>query len=258
MSDILEPRGYGWKPDLPDVRDINYKIFRAVDPSKLPALVDLRPGCPPVYDQGRLGSCTANALGAAYQFSQLKQKKKSTMPSRLFIYYNERVLERTVNSDAGAMIRDGIKTICKEGVSPEELWPYDITKFTRKPTVKAYQTAVKNTVTQYARLDNSNILQLKNCLAEGFPFVFGFTVYSFFESREMSNSGMLQLPSSEDKVLGGHAVMAVGYDDTKQAFIIRNSWGTQWGMQGYFYMPYAYITNPNLATDFWTVRFVTN
>ncbi len=245
----------GWLPDLPDQRDLLYAAPKAVM-LQLPTAVDLRNQCPPVYDQGHLGSCTANGLAAAYQFDLKKQENPEFMPSRLFLYYNERVLINTVNSDSGAYIRDGIKTMNKEGVCPEKDWPYDISKFTKKPNVGCYKKASKSQIKSYQRLVNSSD-QLKGCLAEGFPFVFGFTVYESFYSQEVAQTGIMPMPQYKlEKVLGGHCVMAVGYDDSKNAFIIRNSWGKNWGIQGYFYMPYAYITNSNLCDDFWTIRLV--
>lgn len=244
----------GWLPDLPDTRDFLYAAPLKVL-QKLPVSTDLRSKCPPVYDQGDLGSCTANALGGAFQFGQKKQKKKDFIPSRLFIYYNERVIINTVNSDSGAQIRDGIKTLNKQGVCPETTWPYDISKFTQKPPAPAYKEALKNKITSYQRLTNSlNIL--KGCLGEGYPFVYGFTVYESFMTQEVANTGIMPIPSAAEKVAGGHAVMAVGYDDAKQAFLVRNSWGKGWGIKGYFWMPYAYITNSNLCDDFWTIRLV--
>jgi len=130
-------RGYGWVPDLPDHRDRVYQApMRRLE--ALPPSVDLSTGCPDVYDQGQLGSCTANAIAAALEFDQMKQQVKDVfVPSRLFIYYNERVIERTVDDDSGAMIRDGIKSVSKEGAPHETLWPYDISKFRTKPNPRA-------------------------------------------------------------------------------------------------------------------------
>jgi len=245
---------YGWVPDLPDQRDL---VYSAPAPfiMALPTAVDLRPQCPPVYDQGQLGSCTGNAIAGAIEFERLKQKLTDFVPSRLFIYYNERVIEHSVNSDAGAQIRDGIKVVAKLGAPPEADWPYDINKFTEKPPTAAFTDASKNRVTSYHRV--SRVLnQFKGCLASGYPFVLGFTVYDGFESTQVANSGHLSMPQPGEKVVGGHAVTAVGYDDKNQWFIIRNSWGPHWGLKGYFTMPYQYLREPNLSDDLWTIRLV--
>lgn len=252
-------RGFGWVPDLPDHRDVlysaNLRTMKALDTK-----VDLRKSCPPVWDQGQLGSCTAHGLGAAFQFNEMKQKKVGAfMPSRLFIYYNERVMINTVNSDSGANIRDGIKSLNTQGVCPESEWPYDDktgagARFIKKPTAKCYSDAMKNQVVSYQRLDNTIITQLKSCLCDGYPFVFGFTVYQSFQS--IVKNGMMPMPSTTENVLGGHCVMAAGFDDTKQVFIVRNSWGPSWADKGYFYMPYAFISSKHYASDFWTIRAV--
>jgi hypothetical protein len=201
-------------------------------------------------------NCTANAIGAAIEFDQMKQKLSDVfVPSRLYIYYNERSLEGTVASDSGAQIRDGIKTVASQGACHEALWPYDITKFADKPPTNCYDDGAKNKAVTYQRLV-STPTQLKGCLASGYPFVFGFTVYESFESQQVASTGHAPVPASGEKVLGGHAVMAVGYDDASQWFVVRNSWGTGWGMAGYFTLPYAYLSQQGLSSDFWTVRLV--
>ena len=248
-------RKYGWAPDLPDQRDHLYSAPQPVL-AKLPPKKDLRSGCPPVYDQGQLGSCTANAISGAIQFEQKKQRVKVFTPSRLFIYYNERVMEGSVNSDAGAQIRDGVKSVADIGVCPETEWPYDINKFANKPTPTCYTDAKKCEAVGYQRLDSTNLNQLKGCIASGFPFVFGFTVYDAFESQDVAKSGVLNMPGPKEKVVGGHAVLAVGYDDSTQRFAVRNSWGKNWGIKGYFTIPYTYLTTTNLADDFWTIRIL--
>ena len=248
---------YGWRPDLPDQRDFVYAAPRVIV-RKLPAKVDLRKFCPPVYDQGELGSCTANAIGAAFEFGLMKQNKASDfMPSRLFIYYNERVMEHTVNIDNGAEIRDGVKSVNKLGVCPEKMLPYDISKFAVKPGTACYKEALKHQVLSYQRVQRT-IEQMKGCLADGFPFVLGFTVYDSFESSIVSKTGKLNMPKKTEKILGGHAVMAVGYDNAAKRFIVRNSWGSHWGLKGYFTMPFGYLTEENLSADFWTIRVVEN
>jgi len=255
MAKTTHSHRFGWVPDVPDQRD---HLYSAPMPMKgaLPAKVDLRSKCPPVLDQGTLGSCTANAIAAAVQFDRMKQKLKPAFaPSRLFIYYNERAMEGTISSDSGAMIRDGIKSISKLGDCPESEWPYVISKFTVKPPVSCYKDALKCKATQYQRVVRA-LSQFKGCLASGYPFVFGFSVYESFESNEVATTGIAPMPGHNEKLLGGHAVLAVGYDDAAQRIIVRNSWGKGWGLAGCFTLPYAYLTETNLSDDFWTVRLI--
>ncbi len=214
----------------------------------------MRGQCPPVYDQGQLGSCTANAIAGAIEFDRKKQNLSDFVPSRLFIYYNERVMEGTVGQDAGAQIRDGIKSVNKIGAPPETDWAYDITKFTKKPPANAYSDAKLDRAIRYQRLVPT-LAQLQGCLASGFGFVFGFTVYESFESQAVAQTGVMPMPQPTERKLGGHAVMAVGYDNPSRRMIVRNSWGTGWGQAGYFTMPYEYITGSN-CSDFWTIRSV--
>ncbi len=241
----------GWIPDLPDQRDYLYSAIREA-PAKLPKSVDLSPLMSPVEDQGQLGSCTANAMAGALEFLELKAGEQLLDLSRLFIYYNERVIEHSVASDSGAMLRDGIKTVAAQGVCSERKWPYDIKRFTKKPSTACYSEAAKHRIASYYRILTLN--EMRACLAEGFPFVFGFSVYSAFESANVARTGLLNLPVKGEKQLGGHAVCAVGYDDHAKRIIVRNSWGPKWGKHGYFTMPYDYIANSNLADDFWTIR----
>jgi len=243
--------GYGWVPDLPDHRDIMYGAVRRA-PATLPRTTDLRPQCSPVENQGNLGSCTGNALAGAVEFLENKDGRPFTNVSRLFIYYNERVIEHSVSEDSGAMIRDGIKTLVKQGVCSEKKWPYVVSKFTQKPSATCYKEASDHQVTAYARLQALD--EMRACLASGYPFVFGFTVYESFESDKVAKSGVVPLPKHNEKMLGGHAVLAVGYDDATQRVLVRNSWGPGWGMKGYFTMPYDYLADRNLSDDFWTVR----
>ena len=248
--------GFGWIPDLPDARDYSYGAPLMRFPLGLPPAVDLRAQCPPVYDQGQLGSCTANAIAGAIEFDQQKQGTKEFVPSRLFIYYNERVIEGTVSQDSGAQIRDGIKSVAKLGAPPETDWPYDIANFAEKPPKQAYRDARQDLVSSYARVVQ-NLTQMQGCLAAGYPFVFGFSVYESFESQEVASTGIVPMPGPSERVVGGHAVVAVGYDDTKRWFIIRNSWGNDWGDKGYCYMHYEYLLRPNLTSDLWIIRSVT-
>jgi len=246
---------YGWVPDRPDHRDQLYAAI-AAPPRKLPPAVDLRATCSPVENQGQLGSCTANALVGNLEFLERKAGKTVTDLSRLFIYYNERAMEGTVTEDAGAMIRDGVRTLVKQGVCTEKKWGYDIAKFAVKPSPACYQQALTHQVQSYHRI--LSLQDMRACLAEGYPFVFGFTVYQAFESATVAKTGKLNLPKPSEKSLGGHAVMAVGYDDASKRFLVRNSWGNDWGMQGYFTIPYAYLVSRGLADDFWTLRVLEN
>lgn len=218
----------------------------------LPTKVDMRPLCPAVYDQGELGSCTANALGAAYEFDQMKQKNKHFVPSRLFIYYNERKIEGTINEDSGASLSDGVMCVHTVGVVPEDMWPYDISKFKVTPSAELYKQAKRHVAGQYKRV-TQNLTQLKTCLSQGCPISFGFSVFSSFQSEAVAKTGFVPMPKPGEENLGGHAVLLVGYDDSKKCFIVRNSWGANWGANGYFYLPYAYVTNPQLSGDFWTI-----
>lgn len=261
-------KSYGWSPDLPDQRDHVYGAPLA-KLGPLPAKIDLRKACPKeVYDQGQIGSCTANAIAGAIEFDLLKQQKTVFTPSRLFIYFNEREMEHSVTQDSGAQIRDGVKSANKLGVCPETLWPYDATpadpntniwpagaKPAQKPAPACYAEALKHQVLNYQRVSRS-LSQMKGCLAAGYPFVFGFTVYDSFESPAVAKTGDLNMPTSTEAVVGGHAVLAVGYDDGTQRFIVRNSWGAKWGKKGYFTIPYAYLMTENLSDDFWTLRLI--
>lgn len=246
-------RWYGWVPDRPDHRD---KLYAAIarPPKALPKSVDLRAGCSAVENQGQLGSCTANALVGNLEFLEKQAGKPVIDLSRLFIYYNERALEGTIREDAGAMIRDGVKSLVNQGVCAEQAWPYTIGKFAAKPTAACFRAALKHRVSSYHRI--LTLAEMKQCLAEGYPFVFGFSVYESFESPAVARTGKLELPKAGERQLGGHAIMAAGYDDTTQRFLIRNSWGADWGLQGYFTMPYAYAASRSLADDFWTLRSV--
>lgn len=257
----------GWLPDVPDTRDIPFStVFRV--PRKLPAHTDLRAGCSPVEDQESLGSCTAQALVGTLEFLELRallppsdqskianQKSKISRfrdLSRLFVYYNERAAIGTVQEDSGAMLRTGIKTLKAQGVCREGLWPYEIRRFTAKPTAACFTEAADHQVTAYQRL--TALAEMKACLAMGLPFVFGFAVYEHVMSAAVARTGRIRLPGKSERMLGGHAVMAVGYEENAQMVLFRNSWGVAWGRSGYGQMPYAYLESRELSDDFWCIQ----
>ena len=247
--------GFGWVRDDADDRD-----HRFVAPPEilrdLPRSTDLRPRLPPVYNQLQINSCTANAIAAALEFDEIRQGiRKSLTPSRLFIYYNERAMEGTDGKDVGARIRDGIKVIAKQGDCPEELWPYHERSVNVRPPRECYSQARHYKAVEYQRMMH-RIEELKSCLASGYPFVFGFKVFESFQGESIKKTGHLDMPKRHEKFIGMHAVLAVGYEDSSRWFISRNSWGDQWGMQGYFTIPYEYLMSPELAHDFWTIRVV--
>jgi C1A family cysteine protease len=247
-------KGYGWVPDIPDKRDFYLSARYTKGP--LPKSVDLSDNAPSkVYDQGNLGSCTGNAIAAAIEFDLKKQRLNVFTPSRLFIYYNERVIEHSVDEDAGAMIRDGIKSVRSLGAPPETIWPYSVGKFTDKPPKSAYSEAKLHQALSYMRVKQTES-QMKSCLASGLPFVIGFSVYDSFESDEVARTGNANMPASNEALLGGHAVLCIGYDDATQRFTLRNSWGSDWGNNGNFTLPYEYLLSPDLSDDFWAIKVV--
>lgn len=254
MQEIrVHSKKYGWRPDKPDHRDLTFKLVRKL--GVLPEKVDLRPNMPPVYDQGDLGSCTGNALAACFEAAQMKQKVPYWTPSRLMIYYLERFLEHTIKEDAGAEIRDGAKVLARYGVCPENVWPYDVSKFAVKPPKGAFKLATQSQALRYARLrqTESDVCQT---LAQGFPIAFGFMVYEEINLPIVAQKGDLPMPGKRSTSEGGHAVTLVGYDLTTRKFLVRNSWGTGWGIGGYFWMPFDYVLSSNLSDDFWVLYSV--
>lgn len=246
-SQISDTAHLGHQRDVPDPRDVKYvpNASLAVPPS-----TDLRSNVPPAYNQGQIKACSATAISSALQFLAKKAGAAIDPPSRLFIYYNERMLAGTQDSDAGSTLRNGIKAVNKQGACAETLWPYDSAKVCTKPEDACYEKANTHAVS-YASITQS-IDELKACLAEGYPFVFGMGVYRSMFAPAADYS--IPMPGPTEARLGDHAVMAAGYDDTRQALLVLNSVGSNWGNQGYFYMPYTYATDPDLTYDFWTIR----
>jgi len=267
----------GWQPDIPDFRDHGpdtpefkqplqkAKALLAVAPAdRLSKQADNRHYCSPVEDQGALGSCTAQAVVGMLEYMMRRGLGEHTDLSRLFLY---RVTRRLLGwtGDTGAHIRTTIKASAGFGVPPEEHFPYDISRYEEEPDAFLYSYANNFKAMKYARLDPYNadgkqtLDAVKHALASRFVVAFGFPVYS-----SMTESPYVPFPTSKDRLQGGHAVLAVGYDDNvaiedvagkkrnEGCIIFRNSWGEDWGENGYGYLPYSYVEHA-LAVDFWTV-----
>lgn len=259
-------RGLGWRRQTLDLRDHAHAY--AAHPrvaAALPPYVDLRPMMPPVYDQGQLGSCVANATAALLQYERrrLSVPEGDRVPSRLMIYYGAREMEGTAAVDAGSEIRDAIKFVAANGTAFEDgpdAWPYDVSRFAQRPPRACYDSAYRDAGVIY-RPVAQNATQLMAALAEGWPVAFGFMVYSGLDSDEIARnyrddpaSGRLIMPGRNERAEGGHAVVLVGYDYANRSFLVRNSWGGAWGLRGYFIMPFEYVVRPDLSSDFWTVQ----
>lgn len=242
----MPERLYGWKPSLPDHRNA------PADTAGLPILeeVDPRAEMPEPYDQGSLGSCTAHAYAGAVEYDDILNGGSLGTPSRLAIYYGERLREGTASTDAGAMGHDAFKDGRKYGVASEALWPYDISKFNVPPPGTYLDARASHKVRDYRHPAQAEVA-LKRVLSNRQTVEFGFTVYESFESAEVARTGIVPMPGRGEEVLGGHAVLLIGYlAEHPGYFLVRNSWGTSWGLGGYFLMPSSYVLNPNLASDF--------
>jgi C1A family cysteine protease len=241
-----------WKADKIDPRDYKYQITAKASPN----IVDLRSYCSPIETQGSLGSCTGQAIAGAIELLNKRNGNYKDI-SRLFIYYYERLILGTVNYDSGAYIRDGIKATNKYGASLESYWPYNIKKFKQEPINEAKIDALNRKVTRYERVNNFN--ECIDALTNGYPVIMGFKVYTSFMSANVAKTGNMPYPNTKrERLLGGHAVLLVGYNKTKKVFIARNSWGTNWGDGGYFYMPFNVVTNTSMSSDYWIIKSVNN
>lgn len=239
-------RIYNHRPDTLDIRDLAYRPKLIMAEAHIPESTDLENKLPSCWDQLDLGACTGHGSIGAMVFIH-----PDKMFSRLKAYYNGRVIEGDVCEDNGAQIRDVVQGLAQAGVCEETQWPYNTDTFASPPPIVTENSAFETKISQYLRV--SDIEDYKQCLAEGFPVILGFTVYSNFESEEMTQSGILTLPGTNDSVLGGHCVLGIGYDETTRRAKIRNSWGTGWGpFSGNFFMDYDYFTN--LVSDMWTIR----
>ncbi|WP_028551767.1 C1 family peptidase [Paenibacillus sp. UNC451MF] len=240
-------RQYLLKRSPEDSRD----FFRVPKYSILPDEVDLRPNDVPIFDQGHIGSCTANAGCGLREFLRKREDGLSLYfnLSRLFLYWHSREMRGWENEDSGAFIRDMMKVLADIGTCTESRFPYIQNTFRDKPTAEAEANAGEHRIKEYHRVFDLN--GFKSALAEGFPVVFGFDVFPDFESWEVARTGIMQDYPENAVSHGGHAVLAVGYKkiNGKDYFIVRNSWGEAWGDKGYFYMPESYF--PHIY-DMWT------
>lgn len=272
MANTFMGHGMGWARELPDLRDFTLeqprvqKILQGSavlgEPTAaLETSIDLRKWCPPIEDQGQLGSCTAQAGVGLMEYYERRAFNTHLDASRLFLYKVTRNLLHWTG-DPGAYLRTTLKAMVLFGVPPEEYWPYDVGRFEQEPPAFCYAFAQNYQPLSYLRLDPAGTLpeallaRIKQMLVGGFPSIFGFTVYSSLS--QAASTGEIPFPQQGDRAVGGHAVMAVGYDDRKSiggrtgALLIRNSWGRGWGREGYGWLPYAYVES-GLAVDWWTI-----
>ncbi len=253
----LKPRkiqGYGWRRDSIDRRDHHYRPAIV----NLPPCVDLRAQCPPVMDQGLLGSCTAHGITEIFRHAMMKQGAKDRLLSRLQLYYDERSLEGTVRSDAGGEIRDGIKCAAATGIALEVLWPYNIDRFAQKPFSNVYKDAGQFKALAYQRVGSpdgsASAAEIKAAIASGHPVVGGFNVFRQFESDQCAKDGIVIMPDASEEPIGGHCVMVCGYGQKPGMFTARNSWGPVWGDKGDFYLPEPFLEQQ--GSDFWVITKV--
>jgi hypothetical protein len=244
-------RSFGCIPGLPDHRDFRASMIPGALATVQPPMVDLLSQLPPVYDQDGIGSCSSNACAGLFRFNIKKQQLADFDPSRLWLYYEARKLRGWQDSDSGSVIADNIALAINPGLPPELDWPYIPSKFRDAPPQKSYDDAKAHEATVYARIEGLD--EMRGCLAAGFPFEFGITLYEGFESPQTWQTG--EVPEPSGAVIGGHAMLCVGYDDSTRRFRIRNSWGSGWGQSGNGTISYDYMLN--LGFDLWTIRQVT-
>jgi C1A family cysteine protease len=258
MPDLTKPkhiRPYGWLPDRPDERDFLLREHPKFGAVRQPLILDLRqtPFSPPVYDQGQMGSCVGNSTARMFRFMHRKLGLGDLDPARMFIYNEARIKENSLGSDSGAMIADALAVLGKIGVCEESKFPYTTRNLYKKPGTAALTAAKKHLAITRWRINNLN--EMLQCLADGFPCVFGFTVYSSFESDKVARTGVMPMPQKGDSNVGGHAIEVEGYNKNVKRLLIANSWGTVWGQKGFFEMPFDYVdAKQNLWDDAWTIR----
>lgn len=241
-----------------DDRDRVFQVGRRMTAS-LPSLMNLGANMPMQIDQGDEGACGPNSMAEIIMFDQKVEYIPVALPSRNFIYYNCRVLMNTVSSDSGVDNRTLMKSMAKYGWCAESTWAYTDADMFEKPSQDAYKAAVINCISDYAAV-GVNQLQMKGCIAQGIPFLFGFDVYDGMMTDETAATGLMPMPAPGQTPIGGHDVTAYGYDDAKQLLRCRNHWinddGTPWGDKGDVLIPYAFAFNPNYVSDLWMLRTI--
>lgn len=239
-----------------DVRDNKFNIkYKQIISANLPDKINLYNLIElPIFDQGDLGSCTANVISNVILFYLKNNKMKTYQPSRLYIYYFSRLLEGSTNIDSGCNIRNALKSICKYGACDESTYPYKIRKFKKKPPDYCIIEARQH-IKQIKYLSISqNLRIIKNCLYRGSPIILGVEIYESFKNKNTLLSGNVSIPDTEqEESLGLHCILLLGYNENTRQFIIQNSWGNNVGINGLFNIPYEYILDDKLATDFWIV-----
>lgn len=266
MIEIIHPseRVLNWSPSRPDFRD--WSAFDVLPrlgamPPKFvpPSSTDLRSKFPPALDQLRLGTCVWNATAGATQYAMKREGSRVflALPSRLFGYKNTRIYEGWPDQDIGCYVRDAFKSLNADGVCSEIEWPYIESQVNTRPTKICYTHALKEKAVRYGAVDNTQPDQIKTILSLGYPVIFGFTVYDSFLTQQVAESGLVPMPKPTESVQGGHSMLIVGHDDDMNIFRCRNSWGPGWGQSGFCTMPQQYLTNTDLAADFWVLTFVT-
>ena len=240
---------FGWLRDLTDQRD---KIYSAPRMIECPASVSLLEYCAPVENQTTTSSCVAHGIVGNLEMLEKKSNTNFYDISRLFVYYNTRMVRGIEDTDGGGFIRDGIKSLVRFGYCSEKIWKFDEEKINTKPDGKSYKEAKRHLIKEYKRILNIlNIMDIIKCLASGYPVIFGITLYESFESKIVAKTGKIPIPKIDERVIGGHCMLIIGYDWKTKLFTVRNSWGNGWGDKGNCYIPFKYMEQ---ADDMWTVR----
>lgn len=253
IIDPIKYNRYGCNNDCKDKRDFQYTPQKEIC---LERIFTLCKKMPPILNQGKLGSCAINSICNVIRYCEMiEDKDYSKQLSSLFVYYNVRNMEGNVNEDSGAQIRNVLKSINTHGACYEKTWPNNITQFAEKPTPSCYKEGKDHRTIRYERI-TQDITHIKYAIQSGFPVVFGLSVFESIEQKSVIKFGIIPFPLNGSKKIGNHCAICCGWDDSRRLFTIMNSWGTNWGDNGYGYISYDYLSNPNFARDFWKINFI--